>query len=78
MTTLINEKSTIEIVFDNASEDIPDMIYNKIIYSQPKELLQEIHTRGVIYSILCSLKHEKDLKPTLDNVSIVRILCQIH
>lgn len=70
MTTLTNEKSTIETVFDNVPEDIQDMIYSKIVYLQPKELLQEIHTRGVIYSILGSLNREKDLKPTLDNVAI--------
>ena len=70
MTTLTNEKSTIETMFDNAPEDIQDMIYSKIMYPQPKELIQEIHTRGVIYSILCSLNREKDLKPTLDNVAI--------
>lgn len=70
MTTLTNEKSTIETVFDNVPEDIQDMIYSKIVYPQPKELLQEIHTRGVIYSILGSLNREKDLKPTLDNVAI--------
>ena len=64
MTTLTNQKSTI------ASEDMQDMIYNKSMYPQPKELLQEIHTRGVIYSILCSLNREKDLKPTLENLSI--------
>lgn len=70
MTTLTNQKSTIAIMFDNAPEDIQDIIYNKIMYPQPKELLQEIHTRGVIYSILCSLNREKDLKPTLENLSI--------
>jgi len=70
MTTLTNEKSTIETVFGNVPEDIQDMIYSKIVYLQPKELLQEIHTRGVIYSILGSLNREKDLKPTLDNVAI--------
>ena len=57
-------------MLDNAPEDIQDIIYSKIVYPQPKELLQEIHTRGVIYSILCSLKREKDLKPTLENLSI--------
>ena len=64
MTTLTNQKSTI------ALEDIKDMIYNKSMYPQPKELLQEIHTRGMIYSILCSLNREKTLKPTFDNVAI--------
>ena len=73
MTTLTNEKSTIETVFDNVPEDIQDMIYSKIVYLQPKELLQEIHTRGVIYSILGSLNREKDLKPTLDNVAIALV-----
>ena len=57
-------------MLDNAPEDIQDIIYSKIVYPQPKELLQEIHTRGVIYSILCSLNREKDLKPTLENLSI--------
>ena len=70
MTTLTNQKSTIVTMLDNAPEDIQDIIYSKIVYPQPKELLQEIHTRGVIYSILCSLNREKDLKPTLENLSI--------
>ena len=70
MTTITNQKSTIATMFDNAPEDIQDMIYTRIMYPQPKELLQEIRTRSVIYSILCSLKREKDLKPTLDNVAI--------
>tara|TARA_B110000046_G_scaffold43277_1_gene48195 strand:- start:2160 stop:2339 length:180 start_codon:yes stop_codon:yes gene_type:complete len=59
MTTLTNQKSTI------ALEDIKDMIYNKSMYPQPKELLQEIHTRGVIYSILCSLNREKNFKTNI-------------
>ena len=70
MDTIINHKSTIETVFDNAPEDIQNMIYTKIIYPQPKELLQEIRIRGVLYNILCTLNREKDLKPTLDNVAI--------
>ena len=70
MTTITNRKSTIETMIDNAPKDIQDMIYTKIMYPQPKELLQEIRTRGVIYSILCSLEREKDLKPTLNNVAI--------
>ena len=70
MTTLTNQKSTMVTMLDNAPEDIQDIIYSKIVYPQPKELLQEIHTRGVIYSILCSLNREKDLKPTLENLSI--------
>tara|TARA_B100001758_G_scaffold218132_1_gene205425 strand:- start:3589 stop:3858 length:270 start_codon:yes stop_codon:yes gene_type:complete len=70
MTTLTKEKTTIETLFNNAPEDIQNMIYTKIMYPQPKELLQEIRTRSVIYSILCSLEREKDLKPTLNNVAI--------
>ena len=70
MTTLTNQKSTMVTMLDNAPEDIQDIIYSKIVYPQPKELLQEIHTRGVIYSILCSLNREKTLKPTFDNVAI--------
>ena len=73
MTTLTNQKSTIVTMLDNAPEDIQDIIYSKIVYPQPKELLQEIHTRGVIYSILGSLNREKDLKPTLDNVAIALV-----
>ena len=71
MTTLTNQKSTMVTMLDNAPEDIQDIIYSKIVYPQPKELLQEIHTRGVIYSILCSLNREKDLKPTLENLSML-------
>tara|TARA_B100001758_G_scaffold218132_1_gene205424 strand:- start:3180 stop:3470 length:291 start_codon:yes stop_codon:yes gene_type:complete len=67
---MTNQKSTIETVFDNAPEDIQNMIYTKIMYPQPKELLQEIRTRGVLYDILCALKREKDLKPTFDNIAI--------
>lgn len=67
---MTNQKSTIETVFDNAPKDIQDMIYTKIMYPQPEELLQEIHIRGVLYDILCALKREKDLKPTFDNIAI--------
>ncbi len=70
MTIITNQKSTIATMFDNAPEDIQDMIYTKIMYPQPKELLQEIRTRGVLYDILCTLKREKDLKPTIDNIAI--------
>ena len=70
MNTIINQKSTIETIFNNAPKDIQDMIYTKIMYPQPKELLQEIRTRGVLYDILCTLKREKDLKPTIDNIAI--------
>ena len=70
MTFITNKKSTITTMFDNAPEDIQDMIYTKIMYPQPKELLQEIRTRGLIYDILCALKREKDLKPTFDNIAI--------
>ena len=70
MNTINNQKSIIETIFNNAPKDIQDMIYTKIMYPQPKELLQEIRTRGVIYSILCSLEREKDLKPTLNNLAI--------
>jgi len=67
---MTNQKSTIATMIDNAPEDIQDMIYTKIMYPQPKELLKEIINRGCIYNILCSLEREKDLKPTLDNVVI--------
>jgi len=67
---MTNQKSTIETLFNNAPEDIQNMIYTKIMYPQPKKLLQEIRTRGVLYDILCALKREKDLKPTFDNIAI--------
>tara|TARA_B100000287_G_C20260495_1_gene633802 strand:- start:289 stop:585 length:297 start_codon:yes stop_codon:yes gene_type:complete len=70
MNTTIKQKSNIENIFDNTPKDIQDMIYTKIMYPQPKELLQEIRTRGLIYDILCALKREKDLKPTFDNIAI--------
>ena len=70
MNTSIKQKSNIENIFDNAPKDIQNMIYTKIMYPQPKELLQEIRTRGVLYDILCVLKREKDLKPTFDNIAI--------
>jgi hypothetical protein len=70
MNTTIKKKSNIENIFDNAPKDIQDMICTKIMYPQPKELLQEIRTRGVIYDILCALNREKDLKPTFDNIAI--------
>lgn len=70
MNTNIKQKSNIENIFDNAPKDIQDMIYTKIMYPQPKELLQEIRTRGMIYDILCTLNREKDLKPTFDNIVV--------
>jgi hypothetical protein len=51
--------------------DIQDIIYSKIIYPQPKELLNEITRRATIVNILKSLGQNKNLiKPNLNNISI--------
>jgi hypothetical protein len=57
-------------LFDKFPEDIKNNIYNRILYPQPEELLKEIRSRGRIYNILCILKREKDLKPTLENIAV--------
>ena len=52
-------------------EDIQDIIYSKIVYPQPKELLKEINKRGTIVNILKTLGQDKTLiKPTLNNIAI--------
>jgi|TARA_B100000497_G_scaffold113989_1_gene136226 hypothetical protein len=52
-------------------EDIQDIIYSKIVYPQPKELLNEINKRGTIVNILKTLGQDKTLiKPTLNNIAI--------
>lgn len=57
-------------ILDKLPEDIQYIIYNKIIYPQPADLLAEIRSRYAIYNILCTFNREKDLKPTIDNVYI--------
>ena len=52
-------------------ENIQDIIYSKIVYPQPKELLNEINKRGTIVNILKTLGQDKTLiKPTLNNIAI--------
>ena len=53
--------------------DIQDIIYSKVTYPQPKELLNEINKRGIIVNILKSFEQYKDkvlIKPTLTDIAI--------
>lgn len=54
--------------FDALPDDIKDMIYSKVIYSQSKELLQEIRDRKLYDFILNKIGYQ-DMKPTLENVT---------
>lgn len=54
--------------FDSLPDDIKDMIYSKIIYSQSKELLLEIRDRKLYEFILEKIGYPY-MKPTLENVT---------
>ena len=54
--------------FESMPDDIKDLVYSKIIYPQPKELLQEIRDDKIYRYILKKIGY-KDVKPTLDNIS---------
>lgn len=54
--------------FDALPDDIKDMIYSKVIYSQSKELLQEIRDRKLYDFVLKKIGYQ-DMKPTLENVT---------
>ena len=58
--------SAFEKLFDNMPDDIKDMIYEKILYPQPKELLEEIRRRKIYNDILVYLDCEKKVKPTIE------------
>ena len=65
-----NIPTTMESMFEAFPDDIKEKVYSNIMYPQPQELLKEIRTRGIIYSILNILNREKELKPTLANLAI--------
>lgn len=54
--------------FESMPDDIKDLVYSKIIYPQPKELLQEIRDDKIYRYILKKIGY-KDVKPTLNNIS---------
>lgn len=54
--------------FESMPDDIKELIYRKILYPQPKELLQEIRDDKIYRYILKKIGH-KNVKPTLDNIS---------
>jgi len=57
--------SAFEKLFDNMPDDIKDMVYEKVLYTQPKELLEEIRKRQAYYGMLVYLGCEKKAKPTI-------------
>jgi len=59
-------KSAIETLFDNMPDDIKDMICEKILYTQPRELLEEIRRRKIYNDMLIYLGCEKKVKPTIE------------
>ncbi len=54
--------------FDALPDDIKDMIYSKVVYSQSNELLQEIRDRKLYDFILKKIGYV-DMKPTLENIT---------
>jgi len=54
--------------FDALPDDIKDMIYSKVTYTQSKELLQEIRDRKLYDFVLKKIGYQ-DMKPTLENVT---------
>jgi hypothetical protein len=58
--------SAFEKLFDNMPDDIKDMVYEKVLYPQPKELLEEIRRRNTFYCMLVYLGCEKKVKPTIE------------
>jgi hypothetical protein len=58
--------SVFEKLFDNMPDDIKDMVYEKVLYTQPKEMLVEIRKRHTFYCMLACLGCEKKVKPTIE------------
>jgi len=54
--------------FDELPEDLQKLVYSKIVYTQPKELLDEIENHYK-YSEIIKLVTTKKMKPTLENMS---------
>lgn len=54
--------------FESMPDDIKELIYRKILYPQPKELLQEIRD-DKIYRFILKKTGNKEVKPTLYNIS---------
>ena len=57
--------------FDALPDDMKDMVYSKIIYSQSKELLQEIRDRRIYEAILKDTGNYDTMKPTLEHITIL-------
>jgi len=55
---------------ESMPDDIKDIVYSKIIYPQPKELLQEIRDYKIYKYILKKIGWRK-VTSNLDNISII-------
>lgn len=55
---------------ESMPDDIKDIVYSKIIYPQPKELLQEIRDYKIYKYILKKIGRRK-VTSNLDNISII-------
>ena len=62
--------SSFEQQFDDLPEDLQKMVCSKVVYKQPKELLDEIKARGVYSNIIKMVTIEK-IKPTMNNMITV-------
>ena len=60
--------SRFEKQFDELPEDLQRMVYSKIVFKQPKELLVEIENHYK-YSEIIKLVTTKKMKPTLENMT---------
>lgn len=62
--------SSFEQQFDDLPEDLQKMVCSKVVYKQPKELLDEIRKRSV-YNNIIKMVTIKKVKPTIDNMITV-------
>ena len=59
--------SSFEQQFDELPEDLQKMVCSKVVYTQPKELLDEIKEHNVCNNIIKMVTIKK-VKPTMDNM----------
>ena len=59
--------SSFEQQFNDLPENLKKMVYSKIVYTQPKEFLNEIKNR-YIYSEVIKLVTTKKMKLNLENM----------
>tara|TARA_Y100000389_G_C17419792_1_gene496044 strand:- start:652 stop:921 length:270 start_codon:yes stop_codon:yes gene_type:complete len=62
--------SSFEQQFDDLPEDLQKMVCSKVVYKQPKELLDEIKARDV-YNNIIKMVTIKNVKPTMNNMITV-------